>query len=58
MPSLVRLDLAFSINFYWKYIVELFWWDNPKRLDVEKLMNKVGFHMVHLNKLGELKKCS
>jgi len=58
MPSLAQLDMAFLINFYCKYILELLWWDNPNRLDVEKLMNKVGFHMVHLDKLGELNKCS
>jgi hypothetical protein len=58
MPSLARLDLGFLVNFYWKYILKLLRWDFRNKLDVKKLMNKVGFQMVHLNRLGKLEKCS
>jgi hypothetical protein len=46
MLNLTQFDSTFLTNICRKYIFELFKWDNPNKLNVKKLINKVRFHMV------------
>jgi hypothetical protein len=52
----VGLGLAFLVNIYWQHLLELLQGDNPKRLNSEKFMNKVGFYVVQFCQLVKIQK--
>jgi hypothetical protein len=54
MPCLMRLGLAFLINFCRQHLLEQLHRDFANQLNFEEFMTKVGFYVVQLHQLVEI----